>query len=380
VFYYAEDLINVLHSQKNIIVYGAGNIAAMVVNCLQSEFYDMKILCFAVSDKADNQNNINGIPVYDIKDLVKYNQNSILLIAVLEKYYDEIYMHVKHLGFFNIIQLTFESKNWSDLRENYLIDFCAKRQLPYLRFDDEIRRIKAKKKSLQDETGVKIELYVVKNHMDKSLTVPPEFKKYIIPIQVGSTFSDKKIAKIQDDKGMNISNKNPVYCELTAIYWIWKNVTCPYVGVCHYRRYFDIEEEQLKYLSVANIDVVLSIPILSFPDIEQGYIRDHKAEDWNVMMKVLKNMHIEYYETAAWHYKDIFYYPYNMMIAKKDIFDAYCEWLFPILRKIEQYCQEKEDYYQNRYIGFLAERLLSLYFIHNRNKYKVVHVAKKFYS
>ena len=59
------------------------------------------------------------------------------------------------------------------------------------------------------------------------------------PIQVGKAISEYDLGIIGDDTGDNISQKNPSYCELTAQYWAWKNVDCRYIGLCHYRRYFE---------------------------------------------------------------------------------------------------------------------------------------------
>ena len=63
--------------------------------------------------------------------------------------------------------------------------------------------------------------------------------KYIYPIQVGSALADKRFPDmLHDDVGDNISSLNPMYCELTAQYWAWKNVDADYIGLVHYRRHF----------------------------------------------------------------------------------------------------------------------------------------------
>ena len=49
------------------------------------------------------------------------------------------------------------------------------------------------------------------------------------------------------------------------------------------------------------------------------------------------------------------------MICKKAFLDSYCKWLFPILFRVEELVGSKWDVYQERYPGFLAERLFTLF-------------------
>lgn len=65
-------------------------------------------------------------------------------------------------------------------------------------------------------------------------------QKYpFLPIQVGRAISSVDLGIQGDDTGDNISWKNRNYCELTALYWAWKNLKeVDIIGLCHYRRYF----------------------------------------------------------------------------------------------------------------------------------------------
>ena len=61
-----------------------------------------------------------------------------------------------------------------------------------------------------------------------------------MPLQVGKATSKVDLGFQGDDTGDNISAKNPNYCELTGLYWAWKNLKdVDYIGLAHYRRYFD---------------------------------------------------------------------------------------------------------------------------------------------
>ena len=66
------------------------------------------------------------------------------------------------------------------------------------------------------------------------------------------------------------------------------------------------------------------------------------------------------------------------MIARKQVFDELCEWLFPIIFYVSEKGGIEEDNYQNRYPGFISERLITYFFEKNREKYKVVYADKNF--
>ena len=64
------------------------------------------------------------------------------------------------------------------------------------------------------------------------------------------------------------------------------------------------------------------------------------------------------------------YCPNNMVIAKSEIYDAYCEWIFPILFRMEEMDEEKGYGHKgDRHIAYAAEILTSYYFARHKDEY-----------
>lgn len=371
--YYAEDIVNRLIQEKQVVIFGARIVAVEVAACLMGEPYHLNILYFVVSQTENNPSELLGRPVISLEEAKNLlSPNVLILIAAMEKNLDSITENLHCSGFHNFLALTFESDLWSDLRGNYFMEYCKRYQKKYFRLEKELLDIKAAEKR------IRVEIYAAKCHVDKKLKEDISRYSWEIPIQVGAELTSMVICDVRDNVGEHISQKNREYCELTALYWIWKNTSSDYAGLCHYRRHFELDDQSIIMLGASDIDVVVTIPILNFPSVGAVYGQDHIQKDWEVMMDGIEKICPEYLESARLVQEGIYYYAYNMFIARKRIFDEYCAWLFPILAYCEDHCGKKEDTYQNRYIGFLAERLFTIYLKKHESQFKIVHARKHF--
>lgn len=126
------------------------------------------------------------------------------------------------------------------------------------------------------------------------------------------------------------------------------------------------------------VDVILPVPLYVAPTVEENFKSRHDPSDWEFMMQYLKDNFPENYQAACRFFKGNLYSPCNMFVMKRDVLDALCSWLFPILFKVAEHGGEKDNSYLNRYPGFISERLISLYFEINREKFKLVYADKNF--
>lgn len=212
------------------------------------------------------------------------------------------------------------------------------------------------------------------------------------PIHVGAINSNINIAgSIKDSTGNHISAKNSTYCELTGLYWAWKNYSdAEYLGLCHYRRYFaknicslrkdyGILGESDFLEALKDCDIIMPTPVKKLGHLNHYYHDDAAYEKDRMYIEITQAMkHVcpEYYQTAVKVLKDPYMSFGNIMITDKDRFNAYCTWLFKVEDFLEKYIQEKLGGVEPREYGFISEWLLNIWVKHNKLKVKYYPVVQ----
>lgn len=200
-------------------------------------------------------------------------------------------------------------------------------------------------------------------------------EKDYCPIQVGAE-GNNDLFYLKDNTGDNISNKNKNFCELTGVYWIWKNTSDDIKGLVHYRRYFS-DSIFMKKISIEHVERILNKYDVILPfkrrisgNVIKNYEECGYARDLYLTREIILEKYPEYIEYFDEFMKDDKIRLFNMIIAKGNIFDEYSKWLFDILFELEKRVDlTGYDNYQQRIFGFISERLLNVYFL--KNKYKI---------
>ena len=125
-------------------------------------------------------------------------------------------------------------------------------------------------------------------------------------------------------------------------------------------------------------DVILPYPSVHYPNISTQHIRYIKGADWDAMLTALKETAPEYLEA----YNNLvssgekYFYNYNMLIARAEIFDDYCSFLFKVLERAEELTMPRGADRADRFAGYMGEDLTTLYFLKNRDKLKILYAGK----
>lgn len=217
---------------------------------------------------------------------------------------------------------------------------------------------------------LRFSIYMAKSHVDKKLAEDCE-SLYTCPIQVGAALTEQKICELRDDAGDNLSLRNRDYCELTALYWAWKNDhESDYIGLCHYRRRFVLTKRQFAYIEEQNLDAVYIVPKIIDQGVEYEFVDRNnliKEEVWGFLGEVIYKLYPDY--VAAWEElkQTYFVITLNMVIMKRNVLEDYCSWLFDILAELDRHYTDQGIQPDNRYLGYLGECLMTMYVIKNRD-------------
>lgn len=204
-----------------------------------------------------------------------------------------------------------------------------------------------------------------------------------LPVHVGAE-GKASIGYMPDNTGDNISSKNPHFCELTGLYWAWKNLDADYFGLVHYRRYFtrkevhNIEAKKGQILTEKEWQQLLSCHPVIVPDKRKYYIETnrshynhaHHREGLDITEQIIKGQRPEYLPAFEKVMDRTWAHMFNMFVMRRDYFQAYMEWLFSILFELERRIDITTwDTYDSRVYGFVAERLLDVWLEQNRVAY-----------
>lgn len=224
-----------------------------------------------------------------------------------------------------------------------------------------------------DESGSMEDICIyVANHRDAEAL--PEKPYKLLRVGSDNVGDVRHMADVAyDSAGASISYKNFAYCELTGLYWIWKNVSHGVTGMMHYRRYLanpgegrPLGEGEIRQ-ALKEHDFLVPRPAVLGCSLAEQYLYCHVSYDLIALAQVMEGQADKYRLAFSGVMTGNMIIPCNIMIARKPLIDSYCEWLFSVLGQCEQYVDlySGRDSYQQRVFGFMAERLLLVWLVAN---------------
>lgn len=185
---------------------------------------------------------------------------------------------------------------------------------------------------------------------------------------------------LYDNTGDEIAARNPSFCELTALYWIWKNSDADYVGLEHYRRFFYHKFRSVRryrfYTKAELLHLMqrydLILPEKSYMKMKHGgrtvrtvaehFASYHHEKDLAVMREIIAEAAPDCLSAFDRVMKGRKLHLFNMFFTSKAVIDDYCAWLFPLLFEAERRIDiSGYDTQQTRLFGFLSERLFNVW-------------------
>ena len=205
-----------------------------------------------------------------------------------------------------------------------------------------------------------------------------------LPVHVGAAGKDSIEDYQRDDEGENISDLNPYFCELTGLYWAWKNLKSDYIGLTHYRRHFssnprskDAWSSVLKKNDIKNDlgNIKVFVPNKRRYYIEtlySHYDHTHHIFQLDETRKIIEEQCPEYLGSFDKAVNQRWGYMFNMMIMERGLFNNYCSWLFDILFELRKRLGEDGlTPFHSRYYGRISEIIFNVWLLEQQKNGKI---------
>jgi len=304
-------------------------------------------------------------------------------VEAIEQHYASMGANVVSTDSFTMLENSLREGIDNKAEQKYVIYFTT--TLPS---DNEMAYLKSQN-LLQIYARVGALIFLIKYdypHIQKD-TIKKDTKIYVVTHKEYPVFEDdlytpitvggyEKKGMLTDSIGENIAYLNEKINECTAMYWIWKNSDADVVGINHYRRFFyksefrcrehRLDKDTIDFLLKEN-DIITYRGIVPCNQTVGEELRGSLDDAVYLKGYELIKKYMEIYQPESLPYLDKMLELHdcrycNMMIAKKEVYDAYCEWLFSFLiATAEEMDITGLDNYNKRIIGFWAERMLTVW-------------------
>ncbi len=354
----------------DIYVFGARSVAIGFIRAVRECCKSARVKGCIVSSLEDNPAEVEGIKVEELREFGRRisdsgKQGIKIIIATPIYVQGEICDTLKIFGFDNVTCL--DSHTEAALMKKYFSD----------------KGICGSLKDIDDMAyePAQVSVLSVRNNADRRLRLHYENDLWVRDIQAGAALTDITLCELNDMSGDNISEKNPVYCELTALYWMWKNMIDTsgserYYGLYQYRRVLDIDGDDLKRIAASGVDVVLPYPMIHVPDIKEHHERYTGETEWDLLLQAVRELSPEYMDCYEEIFSGQYLYNYNMFLARGMIVEELCAWMFPVFERFEELCRNSGISLGNRHVSYFGESMMTWFFMKNSDRFNIVHTGR----
>ncbi len=124
------------------------------------------------------------------------------------------------------------------------------------------------------------------------------------------------------------------------------------------------------------VDAILPLPYLCYPNTLMQFRRFVGEDVLRGLLETLQFLHPREYEAYFSILHGSYQYTYNLVCARRKVFEDYCTWFFRITEQMETLEDKIPAIAETRALSYVAEVLTNLYFMSHNTKWNIRHAEK----